>query len=377
MEPPWHVWFYLDRTGKEFGPFTAENMRGWFSRSFFPVGEDLLVRAHEWREHVPVRDLYPNGDPFAGPPCVPQHVKSDQSAPPRPRPHSELPPHGGVDSCVAGYSATLYGSRPSSPPTAYWPPPHYGMPLALYGPPPPPHHFGPLPPPHGYGPPPTGPPPPGILPLGPPLGPYGYPPPQPGVWPGHAYGALGYGSPEPREESRSRSRGPRWRRPKGGGKGSDRIFKPHHTTSVPKATDLEAKFSAGDEPETTGMLRNIPNKYMQEDLLEEIDGQGFLGTYDFFYLPMDVRNHANVGYAFINFLDPADLLRFCRQFENYQFKRASSRKLAMVSPAIVQGLRQNVQNLMKKKVAQGQYRPIVMRNGARIDIEDAAREIAS
>ena len=50
------------------------------------------------------------------------------------------------------------------------------------------------------------------------------------------------------------------------------------------------------------MLRNIPNRYSQASLLEEIDLAGFKGSYDFFYLPMDTQNRTNVGYAFINFL---------------------------------------------------------------------------
>lgn len=152
-------------------------------------------------------------------------------------------------------------------------------------------------------------------------------------------------------------------------------FKPHHTSSVPKATDLAEKFTASEGPPTTGMLRNIPNKYMQDGLLEEIDAAGFAGMYDFFYLPMDVRNNANVGYAFINFFQPQDFDRFRQHFEGYQFKRAGSKKIATVSPAIVQGLKANVQNLMKKRVTQGQYRPLVLRGGRRVDIETAADEL--
>lgn len=122
------------------------------------------------------------------------------------------------------------------------------------------------------------------------------------------------------------------------------------------------------------MLRNIPNKYLQEALIEEIEEAGFRNSYDFFYLPMDVRNNANVGYAFINFVSPEELQRFTKDFDDYQFSRAGSRKLAKVNTATVQGLRQNVQNLLKKKVAQGQYRPIIIRNGRRIEMDEAARE---
>jgi len=144
---------------------------------------------------------------------------------------------------------------------------------------------------------------------------------------------------------------------------------------VPKATDLADKFANNGGPPTTGMLRNIPNKYLQDTLLEEIDGAGFDGQYDFFYLPMDVRNNANVGYAFINFFEPSDFERFRRHFEGWQFQRAGSKKVATVSPAIVQGLKSNVQNLLKKRVSQGAHRPLVIRNGQRVDIEKAGRDL--
>lgn len=127
------------------------------------------------------------------------------------------------------------------------------------------------------------------------------------------------------------------------------------------------------------MLRNIPNKFTQASLLEEIDDEGFSERYDFFYLPMDVRNKTNVGYAFVNFVDPADMTRFCRHFEGYQFKKHTSQKIATVSTAHVQGLERNIQQLARKAVTQfcdSQYRPIVLREGHRVDFEQVAQELA-
>lgn len=40
---------------------------------------------------------------------------------------------------------------------------------------------------------------------------------------------------------------------------------------------------------TTIMLRNIPNKYTRDMILEEIDMFNFKKKYDFFYLPIDYR----------------------------------------------------------------------------------------
>ena len=45
----------------------------------------------------------------------------------------------------------------------------------------------------------------------------------------------------------------------------------------------------GVDERTTVMLRNIPNKYTQRMLLDEVNTLGFEGEYDFFYLPIDYR----------------------------------------------------------------------------------------
>lgn len=59
----------------------------------------------------------------------------------------------------------------------------------------------------------------------------------------------------------------------------------------------------GVDQRTTVMIKNIPNKYTQKMLLERIDVK-HAGRYDFFYLPIDLKNNCNVGYAFINMSDP-------------------------------------------------------------------------
>jgi RNA recognition motif-containing protein len=61
-----------------------------------------------------------------------------------------------------------------------------------------------------------------------------------------------------------------------------------------------------DGPKTTVMLRNLPNNYSRAMLLELLDAEGFVGTYDFVYLPIDFRMQASLGYAFVNFVTADD-----------------------------------------------------------------------
>ncbi|CAE7309152.1 ML4 [Symbiodinium natans] len=88
------------------------------------------------------------------------------------------------------------------------------------------------------------------------------------------------------------------------------VFEPYHACAVPRASALMAELPQTDRPMSTVMLRNIPCRYTQGSLMQEVDQMGFEGFYDFFYLPMDTRNKNSVGYAFINFKDSMDAERF-------------------------------------------------------------------
>lgn len=86
--------------------------------------------------------------------------------------------------------------------------------------------------------------------------------------------------------------------------------------------------SKGLEKRTTVMVRNIPNKYTQSMLLQEIDAS-YRGAYDFFYLPIDFKNRCNVGYAFINFMDYRRIVPFFREFNGQRWKNFNSEKVCV------------------------------------------------
>ncbi|CAE8608749.1 unnamed protein product, partial [Polarella glacialis] len=100
----------------------------------------------------------------------------------------------------------------------------------------------------------------------------------------------------------------------------------------------------GDEPYTTVMLRNIPNKYTREMLIKQLQVD-FTGEFDFMYLPIDFKNKCNVGYGFINFQKQDSCERFVGQFHGVDVRKClpglNSKKVVEVTPARVQGLGEN------------------------------------
>ncbi|KAE8548570.1 hypothetical protein EYB25_008951 [Talaromyces marneffei] len=92
----------------------------------------------------------------------------------------------------------------------------------------------------------------------------------------------------------------------------------------------------GLDVRTTIMLRNIPNK-VDLSLLKTIVDETSFGKYDFMYLRIDFANNCNVGYAFINFEDPLDIIDFVEARAGHTWNCFNSDKVAEVSYATIQG----------------------------------------
>ena len=92
----------------------------------------------------------------------------------------------------------------------------------------------------------------------------------------------------------------------------------------------------GSENRTTVMIRHIPNRYNYQTLQNEIDVV-CKDKYDFLYLPIDSENDCNLGYAFINFINPLHIVRFYEMFKSRKWLYYNSFKECDLSFAKFQG----------------------------------------
>lgn len=77
------------------------------------------------------------------------------------------------------------------------------------------------------------------------------------------------------------------------------------------------------------MIRHIPNKYNIPTMLEDFNVEFGL-KYDIFYLPVDYVNSCNLGFAFINFVDPMHIVLFFDRYRGKKWKRFNSDKVTRI-----------------------------------------------
>jgi len=145
---------------------------------------------------------------------------------------------------------------------------------------------------------------------------------------------------------------------------------PEAPTSVKPAQEGEKNQQALDAPPTTLMIRNVPNRYSQGELITELDDLGFAESFDFLYIPLDKGSQSNVGYAFVNFVSATWAEKCMTTLEGYCFKkhRHTPGKTATVSIAHLQGLVANIRHYERTVVNTArvkQRRPVIMANMSR------------
>eukprot|EP00928_Gymnodinium_smaydae_P021481 TRINITY_DN18383_c0_g1_i1.p1 TRINITY_DN18383_c0_g1~~TRINITY_DN18383_c0_g1_i1.p1 ORF type:complete len:377 (+),score=61.24 TRINITY_DN18383_c0_g1_i1:144-1133(+) len=96
---------------------------------------------------------------------------------------------------------------------------------------------------------------------------------------------------------------------------------------------------------TSVLVKNVPYRFTQEMLYEELRMAGFEGTFDYLYLPVNrLRKAKGKGYAFLNFISAPIAYRFKCAFDAHCLQDASGResKPLIIIPANLQGYDDNV-----------------------------------
>jgi hypothetical protein len=119
-------------------------------------------------------------------------------------------------------------------------------------------------------------------------------------------------------------------------------------TSAPELTiDQKAKI----DEFTTVMLRNLPNDYTRDMLLELLQERGFYGHFDFVYLPFDFKKRAGLGYAFLNLVNHQAAVCAMAALAGYCAWKVKSNKVLQVTWSTqVQGLKANIERYKNSPV---------------------------
>lgn len=147
-----------------------------------------------------------------------------------------------------------------------------------------------------------------------------------------------------------------------------------------KATAKSASSTGSTETYTTLMLRNIPNNYNREMVLELLDAEGFHGSYDFVYLPMDFHRMAGLGYAFVNLVDNTTAEKVKLHFSGFANWKLASQKVCEVSwGEPLQGLEAHIERYRNSPVMHedvpDKYKPVLLTDGNRIEFPTPTKRI--
>jgi hypothetical protein len=103
----------------------------------------------------------------------------------------------------------------------------------------------------------------------------------------------------------------------------------------------------GKDKRTTLIIRNIPNKCTISSLLQDIN-QYFNHKYNVIYLPLDINNQSNLGYGFIDFIDPMHIPLFYEIFNGKNWLKYNSFKICQLAYSKCQGKDELIKYIHKK-----------------------------
>lgn len=131
---------------------------------------------------------------------------------------------------------------------------------------------------------------------------------------------------------------------------------------------------------TTVMMRNLPNNFTRQLLIELMDAEGYAGRYNFVYLPIDLKTMVGLGYAFIDLVSHEDALSFSSHFHLTQKWTMKSDKICVVNWSdSLQGLEEHVERYRNSPVMHEEVpdecKPVLFKNGERIDFPEPTKRL--
>lgn len=125
---------------------------------------------------------------------------------------------------------------------------------------------------------------------------------------------------------------------------------------------------------TTIMIRHIPNKYTLKLFNDEIN-KSFANKYDLLYLPVDTDNHCNLGFGFINFVDPIHIIDFYDRYFGKKWEKFNSDKICELAYAKVQGKEELLKHIVQGGVTNCYDMPVYLTYDIKIDKNNSSIEL--
>jgi len=161
---------------------------------------------------------------------------------------------------------------------------------------------------------------------------------------------------------------------------------PQQTPSTGSSSSRDHKAAGASErqepagPKTTVLLRNLPSDFTRSSLLELLEDEGFEGTFDFIYLPMDFGAKVCLGYAFVNFVSGGDALRCWEIFSGYSdWNGDKACEVTWGEPC--QGLQAHIERyrnspVLHKSIPE-EWKPLIFKDGARVPFPLPTKSISA
>mmetsp|Transcript_30531 Transcript_30531/g.83867 ORF Transcript_30531/g.83867 Transcript_30531/m.83867 type:complete len:446 (+) Transcript_30531:40-1377(+) len=147
-----------------------------------------------------------------------------------------------------------------------------------------------------------------------------------------------------------------------------------------KAAAAAASKTTDESEMTTIMLRNLPNDYTRQIVLDMLDKFGFEGQYDFVYVPRDFARTAGLGYAFVNMSSHEVAMEVMTKFTGFNDWGLQSSKVCEVAWGHpLQGYDAHVARyrdspLMHPDIPDD-YKPVIFVDGKRADFPAPTKKL--